>query len=78
MHEMLKAGVELMVVGMGIVFLFLALLVFTVAVMTRGVQRFFPSSESQDGAKIARESSSTEDDVVAAIGAAVHAFRSKR
>ena len=69
MQAMLNTGVELMVVGMGIVFLFLALLVFTVSAMTWIIRRFYPAPESEEAA---------DGELVAVIGAAVHAFRTKR
>ncbi|MEN8260335.1 MAG: OadG family protein [Pseudomonadota bacterium] len=73
---MLNSGVELMLVGMGIVFLFLALLVFTVSVMAWIIRRYFPAPEPEEAA--VKRAPPAEGDVVAVIGAAVHAFRSKR
>jgi len=41
MAELMSRGVELMIVGMGIVFLFLALLVVAINTMSSLIQRFF-------------------------------------
>ncbi len=42
MSDLLASGVQLMLVGMGTVFAFLTLLVFTTLAMSRLVQRFAP------------------------------------
>lgn len=44
MDQLLSQGVELMMLGMGIVFSFLVLLVFVTTVMSTLVNRFFPES----------------------------------
>ena len=74
MSELMSSGVELMLVGMGIVFLFLVLLVFAINLMSYWVQRFFP--EEPPVAKIV--SGAIDDSTIAAITAAVHRYRSKK
>lgn len=71
---MISSGIELMVTGMGIVFLFLAMLVVAVNMMSWTVQRYFPQApESLD----VSDSHATDANVIAAITAAVHQYRNK-
>ncbi|MGJ0515258.1 MAG: OadG family protein [Methylomicrobium sp.] len=73
MAELMSSGVELMIVGMGIVFLFLALLVVAINMMSSLIQRFFPEEpKTVEVIKI-----DTDKATVAAISAAVHQYRSK-
>jgi len=74
MTELMRSGVELMIVGMGIVYLFLALLVVAINTMSTLVQRFFP--EEPKSAKVV--TIETDKATVAAITAAVHQYRSKK
>lgn len=73
MAELMSSGVELMIVGMGIVFLFLALLVVAINMMSTLIQRFFP--EEPKTANVVKID--TDKATVAAISAAVHQYRSK-
>ena len=72
MSDLLSSGIELMVAGMGIVFLFLAMLVLAINLMSALVLRFFPDAPivSKAPATIA-----SDKQVVAAITAAVHQYR---
>jgi oxaloacetate decarboxylase gamma subunit len=73
MAELMSSGVELMIIGMGIVFLFLALLVVAINTMSSLIQRFFPEPP-----KVAKTVNiETDKATVAAITAAVHQYRSK-
>ena len=74
---MMNAGVELMIIGMLIVFAFLALLVVMVNLMTWIVQRFFPEQPINIAPAISASTSHTDPGVIAAITAAVHQYRSK-
>lgn len=76
MNEMLTAGFELMVIGMGIVFAFLVMLIVSITVMSSILQRWFPV---QQAAKTAVNVSASADNsgVVAAITAAVIQYRGK-
>lgn len=78
MNELLMNGVELMVLGMGIVFLFLAMLVVAVNIMSTLVERFLPAALplSSPVATVSK-SSATDPTIVAAISSAVHQYRSK-
>ena len=73
MAELMSSGVELMIVGMGIVFLFLVLLVFAINTMSSLIQRFFPDEPKAE--KVVKIE--TDKATVAAITAAVHQYRSK-
>jgi oxaloacetate decarboxylase (Na+ extruding) subunit gamma len=75
MTEMMSSGVELMVAGMGIVFLFLAMLVVAINIMSSLVQRFFPDTPALVVAGTV--SSGIDKSIIAAITAAVHQHRSK-
>lgn len=74
MTDQLTAGVELMLVGMGIVFLFLAMLIVAVNLMSAIILRFFPSAPASPTAS---GSKSGDPSVIAAIAAAIHQYRSK-
>jgi len=73
MAELISSGVGLMIAGMGIVFLFLALLVVAINVMSAVVRRFFPEQPTPE--KLANIG--TDKATVAAISAAVHQYRAK-
>jgi oxaloacetate decarboxylase gamma subunit len=77
MTEMMSSGVELMFAGMGIVFLFLAMLVVAINIMSYLVQRFFPDAPPAPAVTVASVSSGIDKSVIAAITAAVHQHRSK-
>lgn len=72
MSDLLNSGIELMVAGMGIVFLFLAMLVLAINLMSSLVLRFFPDAPivSKAPAPVV-----ADKQVVAAITAAVHQYR---
>ena len=73
MTELMNAGVELMLVGMGIVFLFLAMLIITVNLMSALVLRFLP----EPPAKLAHAVKGVGDQhIMAAISAAIKRYRS--
>jgi oxaloacetate decarboxylase gamma subunit len=75
MTELMSGGVELMFAGMGIVFLFLAMLVVVINIMSSLVQRFFPDAPALVAS--APLSGGIDKRIVAAITAAVHQHRSK-
>lgn len=72
MSELINSGVELMVAGMGIVFLFLAMLVGAINLMSLLVMRFFPESPIVSNPPAL---SGPDKRIVAAITAAVHQHR---
>lgn len=77
MTEMMNSGIELMLIGMGIVFAFLALLIIMVNTMTTIIQRFFPDPPMNEAHPASASTSHTDAGVIAAISAAVHQYRNK-
>ena len=75
MTEMMSSGVELMLAGMTIVFLFLGMLVVAINIMSSLVQRFFPDAPLLVAAT--KVSGGIDKSIVAAITVAVHQHRSK-
>jgi len=74
MTELISNGIELMIAGMTIVFLFLVMLVGAINLMSFLVQRFFPE---QPATAIHVTTGGVDKQIVAAITAAVHQYRSK-
>ncbi len=72
MNEMLSSGVEIMLLGMGIVYGFLAMLVMAIGAMSKLVLRYFPDHPLNP-----RQHQIEEAGVMAAITAAVHQYRRK-
>jgi oxaloacetate decarboxylase gamma subunit len=72
MIDLINAAVELMIVGMGIVYLFLALLVVTVNAMSRILRRYFPEAPPQ---ALNAVNSGADAGITAAIAAAVYRYR---
>lgn len=76
MTELMSSGIELMFVGMGIVFLFLTMLVVAINLMSRVIQRYFPEEPVTSISIPVTPSSTTDKSYIAAITAAVHQYRS--
>ena len=66
-----------MLIGMGIVFAFLAMLVFAIGAMSSVVQRFFPEKPAVHPALGPNGLPSDDPGVVAAISAALQQYRKK-
>lgn len=77
MSEMLSSGVELMLIGMFIVFSFLALLVLLVSKMTLLVEKYFPEDTILNMPMTSATTNETDSGIIAAISAAVHQYRNK-
>ncbi len=77
MNEMMNSGIELMFIGMGIVFAFLTMLVMMVNIMTSMIQRFFPETPITAATPASAQTSHTDTRVIAAITATVHQYRNK-
>lgn len=78
MNELLMSGVELMGVGMGIVFLFLCMLIVAVNIMSALVQRFLPVPiPTAKPVATADRQDKTDPSIVAAIATAVRRYRSE-
>lgn len=79
--SLLVQGFELMIIGMGIVFAFLALLVFVVNWMSGVLQKFFPEVPvvaHQPRSVSPVKSAMNDQQVVSVISAAIHQHRNKR
>ena len=77
--ELMMEGVELMIFGMGSVFIFLILLVIITTLMSRVLGRYFPDALPAPKAAPRRKASPAVDsELIAAIGAAVSQHRSRR
>ncbi len=74
MNELLSTGIEVMLLGMGIVFGFLAMLVLTIQTMSSVVTRYFPEMPEQHPAI---KQTGEDPGTLAAITAAVHQYRKK-
>ena len=80
--DLLLTGVNLMFVGMGIVFVFLVVLVFTMLGMSKIAMRFEPERQDDHAGLANPPSSATQQiglrgDLVAAISVAVSRYRAK-
>lgn len=74
--EQLEAGLELMVLGMGVVFVLLGLLVVAVGAMSRFARAFearHPAALTPTAA--IPPAAVTDLELIAAIGAAIHSYR---
>ena len=78
--ELLLEGVELMLFGMGFVFVFLVLLVGTIRVMSRVIELFASKTPIPVTAPSAVKPASQEPDAdtLAAIQSAIHQHRARR
>ncbi len=77
MAELMGSGVELMFVGMGIVFLFLTMLVIAINLMSSLVQRFFPEVPTTT-LLVPTITGTIDKQTVAAITTALHQYRNKQ
>ena len=76
--ELLLSGVKLMFIGMGIVYLFLALLVWVIGVTSKLIQRFSPEAPIHLPHPAAHGGAEeTDAELVAAITAAIHSHQNK-
>jgi oxaloacetate decarboxylase gamma subunit len=76
--ELVLSGVKLMFIGMGIVYLFLALLVWVIGITAKLIQRYSPETQSHP-IPVAQRGDTEEHDaeLVAAITAAIHSHQNK-
>lgn len=75
--DLLLEAFNLMVIGMVAVFAFLLLLVFIVVMISKIMQRYFPTPIVEKPALSERQSG-TSPAVIAAISAAVHQYRQQQ
>lgn len=74
MNELLSSGIELMLIGMVIVYAFLTMLVLAINMMSYMVQRFFPEKPNTH---LPMGQQVDDPGVLAAISAAIHQYRKK-
>jgi len=74
--NLVAEGIKFMMLGMGIVFLFLVLMIFAMNVMSKFIHRYFPEPKA---AAPAKKPASEADKLkkVAAIAAAIHHHNTK-
>ena len=80
-YELLQDGLALMALGMGVVFVFLTILVISVTLMSKLIDRFQPAPIAADTSKkppSSPASAGQNDEMLAVISAAVHRYRSTR
>lgn len=78
--DLLISGIKLMLIGMGIVFLFLALLVWVINMTAKIIQRYSPEAPTHLQPSTDAVSSPAEPvrrEIVAAISAAIHQYQKK-
>ena len=79
LSEMLMSGAELMVLGMGMVYLFLAMLILVMQGMSRLAARLTPETDGTPAPQpLPVRSGANDPRLVAAIAAAVGRYRSAR
>ena len=81
MQDLLMESVKYMILGMGVVYLLLLLIVFLTKLQSRIITKYFAKSSSTESVRSVQiEKENIEDDkaVVAAIVAAVSAYRKGR
>ncbi|MGK9064379.1 OadG family protein [Stutzerimonas chloritidismutans] len=77
--ELLLEGVELMLFGLGSVFIFLVLLIACIRLMSSLASRFDTAARAQPHSPVPVAAASDVDaDVLAAIQAAIHQHRARR
>lgn len=76
MNSLVSEGLNLMVYGMGFVFVFLTLLVIVTTFMSKLVNKFLPEPIVEPKAKTsAPQSTGNNDELLAVLTAAVHKYR---
>lgn len=77
--QLLLEGVELMLMGMGAVYFFLALLVLAIRLMARLIERFVPAPAVRAAASpVKLTAQGPAPEVLAAIQSAIHQHRARR
>jgi oxaloacetate decarboxylase gamma subunit len=75
---LIEQGVELMLYGMGTVFVFLALLIAATSIMSALIQRYAKPEEVILKRAVNNPVVTDDDQVIAVISAAIHKYRSRR
>lgn len=77
MDNIIIDGLKLMVTGMGMVFVFLSIMVIMIMVLAKILKPFAHLLEETSAGTSPRVSSEDDQDIIAAIVAAVHKYRNK-
>lgn len=78
MSDLLFQGVELMIFGMGSVFVFLTLLVFSTMLMSKLIIRFAPEPEPESISPIANSSTTASPHLLAVLSQAVKEHKERQ
>jgi len=81
--QLLMEGVELMLLGMGFVFVFLVMLIFAIRLMSRLIGHLAPAAPQPAASRPARPAPAPatalpDGELLAAIQAAIHQHRARR
>ncbi len=77
MDKIITDGLNLMVLGMGTVFVFLTIMVMLITLLAKVLKPYAHLLEETSSGTAKTSSSDDDKDVIAAIVAAVHKFRNK-
>ncbi|BBA33385.1 probable oxaloacetate decarboxylase gamma chain [Methylocaldum marinum] len=78
--ELLLSGFKLMLIGMTIVYLFLVLLVWTIGITSKLINRYVPEPEPEHapGSSVpAPDVESDQSEIIAVITAAIHRYQNQ-
>ena len=73
-ENMVSEGFKFMALGMGTVFIFLVLMVIVINIQAKLINKYFPEKPEQKRSP-SKKKQSTDDEIVAAITAAITKFR---
>ena len=76
MDNLVAEGLKFMVLGMGTVFLFLILMVIVLNIQAKIINKYFPEKLELKKTPSKKRQSTSDDEVVAVITAAIMKFRS--
>ena len=81
-NNLINEGLNLMMFGMGFVFVFLTLLVFATGLMSRLVTRYIPepapvAAKSRKATAVAAPAAADDSQLVAVLSAAIKQYRSR-
>lgn len=78
MSELMSDAIELMVVGMGFVFVFLAVLVVLTSIMSKMINKYLPAPApvAAKAPKVKNQNASPDAQLLAVLSAAVAEYRS--
>jgi len=77
-ETLMQQGWELMIFGMGTVFIFLALLVLSTSIMSTLIQRYLPEAVPPATAATDAGKTGKDEKLLAVISAAIHKYRSSK